>query len=186
RADAPGRDHSRARARARSCPGPRARRRARARLPVGSWRQGSCGGARPLSMKTLVVYLMSGPKTPELAAAAVAGGADVIELGFPFSDPLADGPVIRRAAERALGQGMRTRACLDCVARSRELLPETPLVPIYVGFGISTPEQAQAAAELTDGIVVGSRPVEVAEEGAEALRRYVRTLRDAVDSVVAV
>src|SRR2546430_164920 len=104
RADAPGRDHSRARARARSCPGPRARRRARARLPVGSWRQGSCGGARPLSMKTLVVYLMSGPKTPELAAAAVAGGADVIELGFPFSDPLADGPVIRRAAERALGQ----------------------------------------------------------------------------------
>ncbi|TML58917.1 MAG: tryptophan synthase subunit alpha [Actinobacteria bacterium] len=236
-------------------------------------------------MKTLVVYLMSGPKTPELAAAAVAGGADVIELGFPFSDPLADGPVIRRAAERALGQGMRTRACLDCVARSRELLPETPLVPmtyaalleaygwdrfardaqsagatslivadlpvdvrpelrrvqlvaptstderlriaaehtdgwlylvaltgttgaradaspalaglagraravtdvpLYVGFGISTPEQAQAAAELTDGIVVGSRPVEVAEEGAEALRRYVRTLRDAVDSVVAV
>ena len=238
-----------------------------------------------MSMKTLVVYLMSGPETPELAAAAVAGGADVVELGFPFSDPLADGPVIRRAAERALGQGMRTRACLDCLARTRELLPETPLVPmtyaalleaygwdrfardaqsagaaslivadlpvdvrpelrrvqlvaptstderlriaaehtdgwlylvaltgttgaradaspalaglagraravtdvpLYVGFGISTPEQAQAAAELTDGIVVGSRPVEVAEEGAEALRRYVRTLRDAVDSVVAV
>ncbi|TML89764.1 MAG: hypothetical protein E6G09_00725 [Actinobacteria bacterium] len=83
-----------------------------------------------MSMKTLVVYLMSGPETPELAAAAVAGGADVVELGFPFSDPLADGPVIRRAAERALGQGMRTRACLDCVARSRELLPETPLVPM--------------------------------------------------------
>ncbi len=238
-----------------------------------------------MSMKTLVVYLMSGPETPELAAAAVAGGADVVELGFPFSDPLADGPVIRRAAERALGQGMRTRACLDCLARTRELLPETPLVPmtyaalleaygwdrfardaqsagaaslivadlpvdvrpelrrvqlvaptstderlriaaehtdgwlylvaltgttgaradaspalaglagraravtdvpLYVGFGISTPEQAQAAAELTDGIVVGSRPVEVAEEGPEALQRYVRTLRDAVDSVVAV
>ena len=238
-----------------------------------------------MSMKTLVVYLMSGPETPELAAAAVAGGADVVELGFPFSDPLADGPVIRRAAERALGQGMRTRACLDCLARTCELLPETPLVPmtyaalleaygwdrfardaqsagaaslivadlpvdvrpelrrvqlvaptstderlriaaehtdgwlylvaltgttgaradaspalavlagraravtdvpLYAGFGISTPEQAQAAAELTDGIVVGSRPVEVAEEGPEALERYVRTLRDAVDSVVAV
>jgi len=238
-----------------------------------------------MSMKTLVVYLMSGPETPELAAAAVAGGADVVELGFPFSDPLADGPVIRRAAERALGQGMRTRACLDCLARTRELLPETPLVPmtyaalleaygwdrfardaqsagaaslivadlpvdvrpelrrvqlvaptstderlriaaehtdgwlylvaltgttgaradaspalaglagraravtdvpLYAGFGISTPEQAQAAAELTDGIVVGSRPVEVAEEGPEALQQYVRTLRDAVDSVVAV
>ena len=235
-------------------------------------------------MKTLVVYLMSGPETPELATAAVAGGADLVELGFPFSDPLADGPVIRRAAERALGQGMRTRACLECLARTRKLLPETPLVPmtysalleaygwdrfahaagaagatsvivadlpagakpglrriqlvaptstdervriaaehtdgwlylvtltgttgaraddspalaglveraravtnvpLYAGFGISTPEQARAAAELADGIVVGSRPVEVAEEGGEALQRYVRTLREAVDAVVA-
>src|SRR2546428_11604747 len=59
-------------------------------------------------------------------------------------------------------------------------------VPLYAGFGISTPEQARAAAELADGIVVGSRPIEVAEEGPEALQRYVRTLRDAVDSVVAV
>jgi tryptophan synthase alpha chain len=236
-------------------------------------------------VKTLVVYLMSGPETPELAAAAVAGGADVVELGFPFSDPLADGPVIRRAAERALRQGMRTRACLDCLAHTRELVPETPLVPmtysalleaygwdrfardvqsagatslivadlpvdvrpelrriqlvaptstdermliaadhtdgwlylvtltgttgartdvspalaglveraravtdvpLYAGFGISTPEQARAAAELADGVVVGSRPVEVAEGGPEPLQQYVRTLRDAVDSVVAV
>jgi len=235
-------------------------------------------------MKTLVIYLMSGPETPELAAAAVAGGADLVELGFPFSDPLADGPVIRRAAERALGQGMRTRACLECLARTRELVPETPLVPmtysalleaygwdrfaqaagaagatslivadlpagekpelrriqlvaptstderlriaaehtdgwlylvtvtgttgaraddspalaglveraravtnvpLYAGFGISTPEQARAAAELADGIVVGSRPVEVAGEGADALQKYVRTLREAVDAVVA-
>ena len=49
-------------------------------------------------MKKLVVYLMSGAATPELARIAVESGADVIELGFPFSDPLADGPVIRRAA----------------------------------------------------------------------------------------
>jgi tryptophan synthase alpha chain len=236
-------------------------------------------------VKALVVYLMSGPETPELSAAAVAGGADVVELGFPFSDPLADGPVIRRAAERALGRGMRTRACLDCLARTRELAPDTPLVPmtysalleaygwdrfahdaksagatslivadlpvdvrpelrriqlvaptssderiliaaehtdgwlylvtvtgttgaradvspalaglverarsvtgvpLYAGFGISTPEQARAAAELADGIVVGSRPVEVAEKGPEALQQYVRSLRDAVDSGVAV
>src|SRR5439155_17010735 len=66
----------------------------------------------------------------DLAAAAVEGGANVVELGFPFSDPLADGPVIRRAAERALGQGMRTRACLDCLSRVRELAPATPLVPM--------------------------------------------------------
>ena len=54
--------------------------------------------------KTLAIYLMSGPDTPELAEAAVDGGADLVELGFPFSDPLADGPVIRarrRAGARA-------------------------------------------------------------------------------------
>ena len=81
-------------------------------------------------MKTLVIYLMAGSATPELAAAAVDGGADVVELGFPFSDPLADGPVIRRAGERALAEGMRTRACLDCLARTHELVPGTPLVPM--------------------------------------------------------
>src|SRR2546430_15095777 len=79
--------------------------------------------------RSLVVYLMSGPETPELAEAAVAGGADIVELGFPFSDPLADGPVIRRAAERALARGMRTRACLDCLAATRARV-ETPLVPM--------------------------------------------------------
>ena len=71
-------------------------------------------------MSALVIYLMAGPDTPELAEAAVEGGADLVELGFPFSDPLADGPVIRRAAERALAQGMRTAACLECLAKTRE------------------------------------------------------------------
>jgi len=226
---------------------------------------------------------MSGADTPELAAAAVAGGADIVELGFPFSDPLADGPVIRRAAEDALAHGMRTRACLDCLARTRELVGNTPLVPLtyaalleaygwerfdadarsagatslivadlpvgerpeltriqlvaptstderlrlaaeqtdgwlylvtvtgttgarsdvspalaglveraravtdvplYAGFGISTPDHARAAAELADGIVVGSRAIEVAAGGAGALRDYVRSLREAVDAVV--
>jgi tryptophan synthase alpha chain len=233
-------------------------------------------------VKTLVVYLMSEPETPELAEAAVEGGADVVELGFPFSDPLADGPVIRRAAERALARGMRTRACLECLAQTRERLPDTPLVPmtyaslleaygwerfasdaraagatslivadlpagerseirrvqlvaptstderielaaretdgwlylvtvtgttgareelsralkglaarsrrlapgvpLYAGFGISTPEQARAAADLTDGVVVGSRALLAAEEGTGALRDYVRSLRDALDA----
>ena len=51
-------------------------------------------------------------------------------------------------------------------------------VPLYAGFGISTPDQARAAAELADGIVVGSRAVEIAaEEGPAALREYVRSLR---------
>ncbi len=233
-------------------------------------------------MKRLVIYLMAGPDTPALAQAAVESGADMVELGFPFSDPLADGPVVRRAAERALAQGMRTRACLECLARTRELLgPDTPLipmtysslleaygwerfaadaraagatsmivadlpageqpqlrrvqlvaptstderlrtaagqtdgwlylvtvtgttgargelspalaglveraravtdVPLYAGFGISTPAHARAAAEQTDGVVVGSRAVEAAEEGEDALRAYVASLREALDA----
>src|SRR5438034_5368185 len=72
---------------------------------------------------------MCGRETPALAEAAVAGGADLLELGFPFSDPLADGPVIRRAAERALAAGMRTRACLECLAEAHARV-EVPLVPM--------------------------------------------------------
>ena len=234
-----------------------------------------------MSAKTLVVYLMAGPDTPALAAAAVDGGADIVELGFPFSDPLADGPVIRAAGEKALAQGMRTKACLECVTATRALV-DTPLVPmtysslletygwerfandvraagatgliiadlpagertevkriqlvaptstderielaaretdgwlylvtltgttgartelsaaleglaararrlapglpLYAGFGISTPEHARAAAAQADGVVVGSRAVQVAEQGPQALRDYVASLRAAVDS----
>ena len=80
-------------------------------------------------MKRLSIYLMCGPDTPALAEAAVEGGADLLELGFPFSDPLADGPVIRLAAERALAQGMRTGACLECLAAVRARV-EVPLIPM--------------------------------------------------------
>ena len=232
-------------------------------------------------MKTLVIYLMAEPETPELARAAVDGGADIVELGFPFSDPLADGPVIRRAGERALARGMRTRACLDVLARTRELVdvPIVPMtyaaileaygyerfaddaaaagassaivvdlpvevhpeltriqliaptstderiraaaantdgwlyvvsltgttgareevsqrlgalvgrtrelapagLPLYAGFGVSTPEHARAFAEVADGVVVGSRAVQVAEEGPAALRDYVASLRGELD-----
>jgi tryptophan synthase alpha chain len=79
--------------------------------------------------KRLSIYLMCGRDTPALAEAAVAGGADLIELGFPFSDPLADGPTIRLAAERALAEGMRTGACLECLAAVRERVG-VPLVPM--------------------------------------------------------
>ena len=221
---------------------------------------------------------MAGPETPELARAAEAGGADIVEIGFPFSDPLADGPVIRRAAERALAQGMRTAQCLDCL-RSVAAQVALPLVPmtyaslleaygwerfaadaraagasslivadlpvdihpelrrvqlvaptstderialaaestdgwlylvtvagttgaraelspalaplvertraltdaqLYAGFGISTPEQAAAAGELADGVVVGSAALLAAEGGAAALERFVAQLRAAL------
>jgi tryptophan synthase alpha chain len=233
-------------------------------------------------VKILAIYLMCGPDTPELAEAAVEGGADLVELGFPFSDPLADGPVIRQAAERALAQGMRTGACLECLASVRERvgIPLVPMTyaalleaygyerfaadaeaagatslivadlpagaqpdirrvqlvaptstderlrlaadqtdgwvylvtltgttgardrlspslaglvsrvravtdkPLYAGFGIAEPEQAREASELADGVVVGSRAVQVAEEGPAALREYVRSLRSAIDNAV--
>ena len=54
--------------------------------------------------------------------------------------------------------------------------------PLYAGFGISTPEHARAAAALADGIVVGSRAVEVAEEGPRALEAYVSSLREGIDA----
>jgi len=228
--------------------------------------------------KALVIYLMAGRETPELAAAAEAGGADIVEIGFPFSDPLADGPVIRRAAERALANGMRTKACLECLGdtRARVSVPLVPMTysslleaygwerfaedahaagaasmivadlpagertglkriqlvaptstderlalageqtdgwlylvtltgttgardelspafsglveraraathkPLYAGFGISTPQHAASAAALADGVVVGSRALEVAEEGPKALEAYVASLRDAL------
>jgi tryptophan synthase alpha chain len=55
-------------------------------------------------------------------------------------------------------------------------------VPVYVGFGISTPELARAAGDLADGVVVGSRAVEAAEAGADALREYVASLRRALET----
>jgi tryptophan synthase alpha chain len=236
-----------------------------------------------VSRKALVVYLVAEPETPALARAAVEAGADLVELGFPFSDPLADGPVIQRASERALARGMRTAQCLECLAETRTLLGETPIVPmtyaalleaygwerfaadaaaagatslivsdvpagqrpelrrihlvaptstddrirlaaattdgwlylvtltgttgaraelsgaleglveraralsegvpLYAGFGISTPEHAAAAGALADGIAVGSRAVQVAEDGPSALGTYVASLRAALDSL---
>ena len=69
-------------------------------------------------------------------------------------------------------------ALAGLAARARALTE----IPLYAGFGISTPQQARAAADLSDGIVVGSRAVLVAEEGPDALRTYVGSLRSALDA----
>src|SRR5436190_5877741 len=109
-------------------------------------------------MKKLLVYLVCEPETPDLAAAAVAGGADIVELGIPFSDPLAEGPVIREASERALKRGMRTKQCLECIARTRELVGETPLVPmtyaaILEAYGYEEFARDSAAAGASSPII---------------------------------
>jgi tryptophan synthase alpha chain len=118
-------------------------------------------------LKRLAIYLMAGPDTPGLAAAAVAAGADLVELGFPFSDPLADGPVIREAAERALAAGMRTEACLECLARTREGV-DVPLVPmtyaaLLEAYGYERFARDAAAAGATS-LIVADLPIE-AEPG---------------------
>jgi tryptophan synthase alpha chain len=106
---------------------------------------------------------MAGKETPELAAAAVAGGADLLEIGFPFSDPLADGPVIRRAAERALAEGMRPTACLECVRliRSRS---EVPIVPMTYSSILEAYGWERFAADAreagADSLIVADLPVD--------------------------
>ena len=108
-------------------------------------------------MKKLVVYLMAMPDTPELAQAAVEAGADVIELGIPFSDPLADGPVVRRAGELALAAGMRTGRCLDVLAQIRERV-DVPIVPmtyssIFDAYGWQRLDADARAAGATSLII---------------------------------
>src|SRR4029079_1639355 len=71
-------------------------------------------------------------------------------------------------------------ALAGLVERTRALTGK----PLYAGFGISTPAHAAAVAELADGVVVGSRAVQVAEEGPAALRDYVASLRAAIDAAV--
>jgi tryptophan synthase alpha chain len=253
--------------------------------------------ARARGEAALVAYVMGGD--PDLATskavalACVEGGADVLEIGMPFSDPIADGPTIQRAAERALAAGTRLSDCLALAAAVRArsdagialmgyvnpvlsyglerffadaarsgvdavILPDVPPeesgeiraladaagvkvvsllaptstparraaaagaasgflyfvsvtgvtgartalpedlaarvaevraaspVPVVVGFGVGTPEQAREVARIADGVVVGSAIVSrVAEEGsrrerAERVGKFVRSLKRAM------
>src|SRR5947208_6284770 len=81
--------------------------------------------------KALIAYVMAGdpslPETEALVLELERAGADIVELGVPFSDPIADGPVIQKAAERALRSGTSLRKILDTVDRLR-LRTQVPLV----------------------------------------------------------
>jgi tryptophan synthase alpha chain len=242
--------------------------------------------------KPLIAYITAGDptpeRTPELVFALERGGADLIELGVPFSDPIADGPVIQRGAERALKAGTNVKRVLEIARQIREksqiplllftylnpimkygldklardakaagidgclltdlsveeagayvgamraadldtvflaaptstperlklvakyssgfvyLVSRTgitgeqstvsesvaPLVnamraitklPLAVGFGISTPDQAREVAQLADGVVVGSAFVRLIEQGGD-LEAFTRSLRKGMDA----
>ena len=108
--------------------------------------------------------------TVSLLHAMVAAGVDVIELGVPFSDPMADGPVIQKASERALEQGMNLTRVLSMVAEFRKDDNNTPIVlmgylnPIeFMGYE----EFAQAAARVgVDGVLTVDMPPEEAQQYA--------------------
>lgn len=129
--------------------------------------------------KLLIPYLVAGD--PDLACTLrlmhklVANGADIIELGIPFSDPSSDGPVIQEAAERALAGGTTLRLALDTVAQFRQHDRLTPVVlmgylnPIEI-MGYETFARAAAEVEV-DGVLVVDMPATEAGDLTALLRR---------------
>ncbi len=124
------------------------------------------------SRAALVTYVMAGDPDPETAQAIVdalpAAGADIIELGMPFSDPMADGPVIQAAGLRALKAGMSLAGTLATAKRFREKDDATPIVvmgyynPIYV-YGVDRFLKDARAAGV-DGLIVVDLPPEMDAE----------------------
>ena len=135
---------------------------------------------RAAGRTVLIPYVTAGD--PSLAATAgivdalVEAGADIVELGVPFSDPMADGPVIQRASERALAQGVGLGDVLDLVAAFRRRNTTTPIVLM----GYANPVEAMGVAAFVeragvagvDGVLVVDYPPEEAAEFAALLRAH--------------
>ena len=121
--------------------------------------------------KALIPFITAGDPYPAmmlpLMHALVAGGADVIELGVPFSDPMADGPVIQRASERALAQGVSLKQVIGFVTEFRQTNNSTPVVLM----GYANPIEAmgvehfadRAKSAGVDGVLVVDYPPEEAQ-----------------------
>ncbi|WP_404419400.1 tryptophan synthase subunit alpha [Marinospirillum sp.] len=128
--------------------------------------------------KALIPYITAGDPAPEytveLMHALVEAGADILELGVPFSDPMADGPVIQKACERALQHGTSTLDVFKLVTEFRKTDQKTPVVlmgylnPIEA-IGYDTFVKAAAMAGV-DGVLVVDLPPEEAEDFAELLK----------------
>jgi tryptophan synthase alpha chain len=128
--------------------------------------------------KGLIPFITAGDPAPELTVplmhALVAGGADIIELGVPFSDPMADGPVIQRASERALAKGVGLRHVLQFVKAFRETDQATPVVLM----GYANPIERMGAGTFiqsardagVDGVLVVDYPPEECREFAAQMK----------------
>jgi tryptophan synthase alpha chain len=135
------------------------------------------GSLREQGRTALIPFVTAGDPRPDVTVplmhAMVEAGADLIELGVPFSDPMADGPVIQRSSERALEQHVSLHDVLDMVRQFRADDADTPIVlmgylnPVEA-MGYDT--FAQAAAEAgVDGLLTVDLPPEEAEEAARVL-----------------
>jgi tryptophan synthase alpha chain len=130
--------------------------------------------------KALIPFITAGDPdaalTVPLMQALVDAGADIIELGVPFSDPMADGPTIQRASERALARGMTLKKVLQRVTAFRTLDDRTPVV--LMGYAnpieaMGLERFAEAAAQSgVDGVLVVDYPPEEAETFAAALKAH--------------
>ena len=116
--------------------------------------------------KAFVAFITAGDPTPEISADILAGlpgaGADIIELGMPFTDPMADGPSIQAASQRALAAGQTLTGTLDMVRDFRKQNDTTPIVlmgyynPIYA-FGVDRFIDATRTAGV-DGLIIVDLP----------------------------
>jgi len=133
--------------------------------------------ARP-NPNRLVTYLTAGDPDPGRSRAALdalaRGGADVIEVGVPFSDPVADGPVIQRASERALSRGTTLRTTLDMIADARRTITTPIVLFTYVNpvlrLGVDRFVGRVAEAGI-DGVLLLDLPIEESAPMGEALTR---------------
>lgn len=129
--------------------------------------------------KALIPYITAGDPDPSLTVpllhALVEAGADILELGVPFSDPMADGPVIQRSSERALAKRVGLSDVIEMVREFRTRNAETPVVLM----GYANPVEAmgaehfvaRAAAAGVDGVIVVDYPPEEAAQFAELAKR---------------
>ncbi|RMD53542.1 MAG: tryptophan synthase subunit alpha, partial [Nitrospirae bacterium] len=124
--------------------------------------------------KALIPYIMAGDPdldhTESFLLELEEAGADIVELGIPFTDPVADGPTIQRAAERALSSGTTLRRVMDFIPRLREKTDIPIVLMTYYNpvFKYGVPKFAKKAAEVgVDGVII---PDLIPEEAGELLR----------------
>ncbi|MEW6677821.1 MAG: tryptophan synthase subunit alpha [Pseudomonadota bacterium] len=142
--------------------------------------QATFGRLKTQGRKALIPFITAGDpdqdKTVPLMHALVEAGADVIELGVPFSDPMADGPTIQRASERALAKGMTLRGVLAMVAEFRRQDADTAVVLMGYGNPIEAMGWATFAERCAeagvDGVLTVDFPPEESHEAFEHLQRH--------------